>query len=357
MSKKINHILNKFRKTISAIVKKGSGNKSPPPNLPNQNNKVDFQKYLSWPFRHEHYHSIDRICVLLCVGLGCYLFGKTTARVVFPMSVIESQEKKNIVIADTPSPALKNFERGNNFDLKSSSLAKKEIKKEKKKEIKKDYPICEDARRKTSLGIDLISLTVLKNPKKSLAEVKLKRKKEVQFLRYGQKIPGVGKVGLMKNKKLFIRNFSNGNCEYVATKEKRKSKKLPSFKVHSENERDRFFTKNERIKNEGNSFKIKESLREEMLGNISSVLTQARAIPITNGDGTLSFKITEITPGSIYSQLNIQEDDIITGINGKNVTSINEVTSLLGKIRDITSLSITVERDGEEKTQDYSFEK
>ena len=31
-----------------------------------------------------------------------------------------------------------------------------------------------------------------------------------------------------------------------------------------------------------------------MLGNISSVLTQARAIPITNGDGTISFKVTEI---------------------------------------------------------------
>ena len=115
--------------------------------------------------------------------------------------------------------------------------------------------------------------------------------------------------------------------------------------------------KEERIRNEGNSFKIKETLREEMLGNISSVITQAKAIPINNGDGTLSFKITEIVPGSIYSQLNIQENDIITGINGKKVNSINEVTSLLGKIRDITNLSITVERDGEETTQDYSFEK
>ena len=69
------------------------------------------------------------------------------------------------------------------------------------------------------------------------------------------------------------------------------------------------------------------------------------------------YTITEIVPGSIYSQLNIQENDIITGINGKKVNSINEVTSLLGKIRDITNLSITVERDGEETTQDYSFEK
>ena len=72
-----------------------------------------------------------------------------------------------------------------------------------------------------------------------------------------------------------------------------------------------------------------------MLGNISSILTQARAIPITNGDGSLSFKITEIVPGSIYSQLNIKENDIITGINGKSVSSINEVTSLLGKVRDL----------------------
>ena len=73
-----------------------------------------------------------------------------------------------------------------------------------------------------------------------------------------------------------------------------------------------------------------------MLGNISSVLTQARAIPITNGDGTISFKVTEIVPGSIYSQLNIQENDIITGINGKKLTQLMK-SHHFWKIRDITN--------------------
>ena len=66
----------------------------------------------------------------------------------------------------------------------------------------------------------------------------------------------------MRNKKLFIRNFSNGNCEF-SNKKAEKLKKATRLQVHSEKERDRFFTKNERIKNEGNSFKIKESLREK----------------------------------------------------------------------------------------------
>ena len=94
-----------------------------------------------------------------------------------------------------------------------------------------------------------------------------------------------------------------------------------------------------------------------MLGNISSVTHSSKSNSYNQWRWNISFKVTEIVPGSIYSQLNIQENDIITGINGKKVNSINEVTSLLGKIRDITNLSITVERDGEETTQDYSFEK
>lgn len=351
----------KFQSMLEGIKKlipnKPSGDL--PPDLPSSSSSsnLNIEQIFTWIFDKKNKEKIDQAFIFSYVIFGCYYFGKTTARVIFPFYSKETVKTENIIFNDIEKVRLSNISRTNPFNLKRTATQKKEVKKETKKPVKKDYPICEKASRKSSLSLKLISLTILKNPNKSLAEIKVKSKKETEYFRYGEKIASFGKIGLMSDGKVFLRNFSNGKCEYLAIQEKRRSKKLPDFKVHSEDKKDQFFSKNERIKNEGNSFKIKETLREEMLGNISSVLTQARAIPITNGDGTISFKVTEIVPGSIYSQLNIQENDIITGINGKKVNSINEVTSLLGKIRDITNLSITVERDGEETTQDYSFEK
>ena len=65
----------------------------------------------------------------------------------------------------------------NPFGLKQTASEKKETKKETKKPVKKDYPICQNGLRKSSLGLKLISLTVLKNQNKSLAEIKVKSKK------------------------------------------------------------------------------------------------------------------------------------------------------------------------------------
>ena len=110
------------------------------------------------------------------------------------------------------------------------------------------------------------------------------------------------------------------------------------------------------IVNMGNSFKIKKSLRAEMLDNISEVLTQARAVQIRNPDGTLSFRMTEIVPGSIYSKLNIQDGDTISGINGKKFTNVGQLMELFGRIKDIDEFQVTLDREGATQTMDYNFE-
>ena len=90
--------------------------------------------------------------------------------------------------------------------------------------------------------------------------------------------------------------------------------------------------------------------------NIQQILTQARAIKITNPDGSLSFKIVEITPGSVYSSLGIQNEDIITHINGKPISNLNEVMGLFGGIQNMSKLNISVNRSGSQQDLDYQFQ-
>ncbi|OUR97011.1 hypothetical protein A9Q84_11805 [Halobacteriovorax marinus] len=216
--------------------------------------------------------------------------------------------------------------------------------------------VCLTAKKKSNLGIKLINTIVLQDSIKSIASVQVRGSKKVLNIREGEKINNSAEVGRIDRLRLVVKNLKTGDCEYVETKTKQ-PRRSP-IKVISAKKGKVLLNKykDSRIKNVGNSFKIKKKVRDEMLGNISEVLTQAKAIQIKNPDGSLAFKMTEIVPGSIYSKLNIQDGDIITGINGKKFNNLNDIMNLFGKIKEIDNFEISLKRDGSTQSLEYNFE-
>lgn len=217
--------------------------------------------------------------------------------------------------------------------------------------------VCLKSNKKSKLGIKLVNTIVLQDSVKSIAAVQVRGNKEVLSIREGDKISTDAQIGKINRMKLVFKNLKTGECEYVETKDK-KSRNMKPIKVISSKRGKALLNKykDSRIKNVGNNFKIKKKVRDEMLSNISEVLTQARAIQIKNPDGSLSFKMSEIVPGSIYSKLNIQDGDIITGVNGKKFNNLNEIMNLFGKIKEIDQFELSLKRDGVEQNLEYNFE-
>jgi type II secretory pathway component PulC len=91
--------------------------------------------------------------------------------------------------------------------------------------------------------------------------------------------------------------------------------------------------------------------------DIASILTQARAIKIQNPDGSLAFKMTEMDPQGIFPYLGLQDQDIITSINGKPIYDMNEVMSLFARIKNLDNLQLGVKREGSDSVQEYSIKK
>ncbi|MBF0298433.1 MAG: PDZ domain-containing protein [Oligoflexia bacterium] len=72
----------------------------------------------------------------------------------------------------------------------------------------------------------------------------------------------------------------------------------------------------------------------------------------------MSFKITELVPGSIYSYLGIEENDKISKINGKKIAGLNEIMNLFASLQNLEKLQLTViKEDGNEHTFNYAFSK
>ena len=214
--------------------------------------------------------------------------------------------------------------------------------------------LCESASNPSTLGITLVNTVTLQDNAKSVAALKVGS--ELMNVREGQKINEEAVVGRIERLRVYLRNLSNGECEYLQNDQqmaldRQRINVLPVGKGQELLRRQ----ENANIRNEGNRFEIKKQYRDQLLSNMGSVLSQARAVQIRNPDGTYYFKMTEIVPGSIYGQLNIQDGDVITTINGKKITNLNEVISLLGRIKDIKQFQLGVQRNGQEQTFEYNF--
>jgi type II secretory pathway component PulC len=175
-------------------------------------------------------------------------------------------------------------------------------------------------------------------------------------LREGEKIDNSVEISKITRQKLILKNLQTGDCEYLMA-DSEDNLQAPPMKILSAKEgRKLFKSANPNIKNVGNNFKIKKAYRETMMNNMSEILTQAKALQITNPDGSLCFKMTEVVPGSLYTQLNIQENDIVCSINGKKIENLNELMGFLGKIREIDNMQIGVNRNGMNENLEYNFE-
>lgn len=216
---------------------------------------------------------------------------------------------------------------------------------------------CFEAQQASSLPIKLVNTVVLQDSVKSMASVQIRGGRDLEELREGEQISNLAKIFKITRLEILVKNLESGICESI-TNDKIKDSRSPisvmspaQSKIYKANK------KMAGIDNVGNKFTISKALMDEKMKDISSILTQARAIKIQNPDGTLSFKLTEIDPEGLFPYLGLQDQDTITSINGKPIYDINEVMSLFARIKNLDSLQLGLKREGSDSVQEYSIKK
>jgi type II secretory pathway component PulC len=297
---------------------------------------------------------IHGVFVILLVVTFTYMIGKSIALFMGRSTPIVTSAKSTISVPppkmDTTSQDINRITSTNLFNIKESDKASINVEKKDIASI-----ICIDAEKPTAEPLKLLDTIVLQDSVKSVASVQVRGSGDLVNVREGEQLNNAVEVTKINRMKLILKNLSTGDCEYIASDNE--DLPLPNLTIYSPQKGKKLLqSTNPMIKNVGNNFKIKKQLRDKLIGNMSEVLTQAKAIQITNPDGSLSFKMTEIVPGSIYSNLNIENNDIITSINGKKIENLNELMSLLGRIKDIDQFQIGVQKNGKNENLDFNFE-
>ncbi len=216
---------------------------------------------------------------------------------------------------------------------------------------------CIESDRPGKSSIALMNTIVLQNEAKSIATLNTGGKNSFTNVRPGESVKGLGKIGRISRQKVFYRNATTNQCEFIASRQKptKLKNKVKVLSASKGKELLKELNDQQGVKAEGNVFEIKREYLDQKLANLGDILTQARATPVPNPDGTLSFKITDVKPGSVYTVIGVENDDYISKIDGKPIRSVNEVLSLFRKIKSVNELNITVKRDGADQVLQYKI--
>ncbi len=87
--------------------------------------------------------------------------------------------------------------------------------------------------------------------------------------------------------------------------------------------------------------------------NLNVLARQARIVPAR---GEAGFKIFSIRPNSLYSQIGLQNGDVIKNINGIDISSPDKALEAYQRLRNADKISLNIVRGGKPESMEYTIE-
>jgi general secretion pathway protein C len=101
---------------------------------------------------------------------------------------------------------------------------------------------------------------------------------------------------------------------------------------------------------------IERAAVDRNLQNMGQLFTQMRAIPNVENGKTDGFRISEVIPGSLFSQMGLRNGDVVSSVGGQALNDPTQAITLLNSLRTSSSLSITVSRHGRPVELNYQIQ-
>ena len=102
--------------------------------------------------------------------------------------------------------------------------------------------------------------------------------------------------------------------------------------------------------------KMTESYKNKLLNeDFTKVLQDMKADPFMEGKKLAGFKLSRIRKNSIYEKAGLADGDIVTEINGIELTSVSQAISVLQAARNSNRLEVTIIQGGQPQTVEITI--
>ena len=99
---------------------------------------------------------------------------------------------------------------------------------------------------------------------------------------------------------------------------------------------------------------LRRSQIESALEDVNQLLTQVNIRPHFQQGQPDGLMLSRIKPNSLFMRMGLRNGDIITGVNGSNIQSVEDVMSFYENLKSAERISLQMKRGGRPRTIDYT---
>jgi general secretion pathway protein C len=104
-----------------------------------------------------------------------------------------------------------------------------------------------------------------------------------------------------------------------------------------------------------NKYELQRSTLESVLGNMALLSRSARIVPEMKDGKAAGFRLFAVRPDGPFAMIGMQNGDIISSINGLEITSPEKALEVYAKLKSASHLSLGMERNSQKVTKEYNI--
>ena len=104
-----------------------------------------------------------------------------------------------------------------------------------------------------------------------------------------------------------------------------------------------------------NNYEVQRGTVDSLLSNMSVLSRAARIVPEIKDGKAAGFRMFSVRPDGPFAKIGFQNGDVISAINGLDMSSPDKALEVYTKLRSASHLSVAMERNGQKITKEYSI--
>jgi len=100
---------------------------------------------------------------------------------------------------------------------------------------------------------------------------------------------------------------------------------------------------------------LRRSYIEQSMTDVASLMTQVQIQPHMENGVPSGLALSSIKPNSIFRRMGLRNGDIIAGVDGNEISSVDDALKLVDSLKSASTLSVQLKRRGQEKNIEYSI--
>jgi general secretion pathway protein C len=98
---------------------------------------------------------------------------------------------------------------------------------------------------------------------------------------------------------------------------------------------------------------LRRSYIEQSMSDMASLMTQVQIKPHMEDGAPAGLALSSIKPNSIFRRMGLRNGDIITGVDGSEIASVDDALKMVEGLKSSSNLTVQLNRRGREKNIEY----